>query len=92
MLKVIERSSEAYEAILKMKALIKQLAEGQKQTRIAKKQKSPYKALEITVLHRLYLQIRNKPFETVHSVRGKDEARWIEKRLVETFNLTEILG
>jgi hypothetical protein len=72
--KKIEKSEKAYTAIKGMKAEIKKLAAEQKGRRLEKLQKSLKTACALTVLHRLYLKIRNKPYEEVHRIN--DHNRW----------------
>jgi hypothetical protein len=88
----IEKSPEAYEAIKGMKKEIKELAAEQKQRRLDKRQKSLKISSQLTVLHRLYLKIRNKPFEDVH--KFNEHNKWwrsqFEKLYTEKWNLDAI--
>lgn len=83
---------ETREAIYKVKARIKEMAEGQRQLRLDKEQKDVFVALRLTVLHRLYLQIRGKEFEEVHKIRKDNQywARGIEDDYREEFKLEEL--
>lgn len=63
------------EAIKGIRSIVKQMAWEQKQDRLAKKQKDIGMRVKITVLHRLYLKIRNRPFEEVHRIRKGWESR-----------------
>jgi hypothetical protein len=83
------RDPKVYEAIKGIRAMIKELAAIQRETRLKKKQKSLRKRVEITVLHRLYLKIRNKPYEDIHNIREGWEwtAEKFEKSLVARFEL-----
>ena len=92
-MKKIEKSEKAYAAIKGMKAEIKKLAAEQKGRRLKKLQKSLKNASALTVLHRLYLKIRNKPYEEIH--RFNDHNRWwasrFTKQYYEMWELEEIL-
>ena len=63
------RDPKIYEAILKIRKKLKTMAESQKQKRLKKIQKDVAVAVQITVLHRIYLEIRGKEFEDVHNIR-----------------------
>ena len=88
----IKKGVEAYAAIKGMKAEIKKLAAEQKDRRLKKFQKSLRTACALTVLHRLYLRIRNKPYEEVHRIN--DHNRWavpeFTKQYYERWDLGEI--
>ena len=92
-MKKIEKSEKAYAANKGMKAEIKKLAAEQKGRRLKKLQKSLKNASALTVLHRLYLKIRNKPYEEIH--RFNDHNRWwasrFTKQYYEMWELEEIL-
>lgn len=92
--KKIEKSEKGYAALLGMRAEIKKLAAEQKNRRLDKIQKSLKIASALNVLHRLYLQIRNKPYEEVH--RFNDHNRWwaskFTKQYYEIWELEEILN
>jgi len=92
--KQIEKSPEAHEAVKGFRKEIKRLASEQKARRLDKCQKSLKTACALTVLHRLYLQIRNKPFEEVH--KFNDHTRWwktnFEEEYASKWNLMEIFG
>jgi len=64
-----KRDPKIYEAILKIREKLKTMAESQKQKRLEKIQKDVAVAVQITVLHRIYLEIRDKEFEDVHNIR-----------------------
>lgn len=83
---------ETREAIYAVKAKIKELAVEQRELRLNKEQKSHGTALRLTVLHRLYLQIRGKEFKDVHKIGEYDEywAKRIEKGYKEEFKLGEL--
>jgi len=85
----ITRDPKVYEAIKGIRIMIKELAAVQRETRLKKKQKSTRKRVEITVLHRLYLKIRNKPYEDTHNIREgwEQAAARFEKSLVARFEL-----
>jgi len=72
------------EAIKGIRSIVKQMAREQKQDRLAKKQKDVGMRVRITVLHRLYLKIRNRPFEEVHRIRKgwEDRAVRYEKEYI----------
>jgi hypothetical protein len=90
----IERSPEAYEAILEIKKEIARLASIQRETRLKKRQKSISNRVKISVLHRLYLKIRNKPYEDVHRIREGWEwaAKRYEREFYDKFKLDVIFG
>jgi hypothetical protein len=91
--KKIERSPEAYEAIKKMRAEIRKLALEQKQRRLNKTQKSVSARVRITVLHRMYLKIRNKD-EGAHNIREGWEwyAGKYQKEYYDLFELGPIFN
>jgi len=80
----IERSEKVCAVIIEMKAEIKKLARLQRNYRLAKIQKSFSHASRLTALHRLYLKIRNKPYEEVH--RLNDHNRWWVPYYVENYS------
>jgi hypothetical protein len=82
------RDPKLYEAIKKIRAIIKTMALEQRETRLRKEQKSIGKRVKITVLHRLYLKIRGKPFEGVHNIREGWE--WMASRYEK--EMSEELG
>ena len=90
--KRIEKSPEAYKAVRGFRKEIKRLASEQKERRLDKCQKSLKIACALTVLHRLYLKIRNKPYEEVHKLNDHNRG-WkssLEKEYVSKWNLAEI--
>jgi len=72
------------EAIKGIRSIVKQMAWEQKQDRLNKKQKDIGCRVRITVLHRLYLKIRNRPFEEIHRIRKgwEDRATRYEKEYI----------
>jgi hypothetical protein len=92
--KKIEKSPEAFVAIQGIRKEIKELAAEQKRRRLQKTQKSLKNACALTVLHRLYLKIRNKPYEDIH--RFNEHNRWwrsrFEKEYYSRWELEKIFG
>jgi len=80
---------KVYYAIKEIKKMLKSLAVDQRETRLRKEQKSIRKKVEITVLHRMYLKLRNKPYEDVHKIRQGWEwaANRFEKGHIDRFEL-----
>ncbi len=91
--KKIEKSLEAFEAIKKMRAEIRKLATGQRQDRLDKVQKLVSTRVRITVLHRMYLKIRNKD-EGAHNIREGWEwyAGKYQKEYYDLFKLEPIFN
>lgn len=88
-----EKILKTIEIIKGIKKEIKILAEEQKCRRLQKLQKSYSASAALTVLHRLYLKIRNKPYEDVH--RFNEHTKWWAQKFTEKYselwNVSEIL-
>ena len=88
----VTRDPKVYEAILGIKAEIKEWAKSQKEIRLAKMQKDPYDKAKITALHRVYLEIRGKDPEAHHLPEDSflySVAKKYEQTTLEKYGLVE---